>query len=79
MLKAVGFVFAPIPSSPGAAFFRGALGGPAETIHKPMVYHQYVAARTIKMILYNFINDSAAAGGFRQNRIPTRMNAARAM
>ena len=53
MLKAVGFVFAPIPSSPGAAFFRGALGGPAETIHKPMVYHQYVAARTIKMILYN--------------------------
>ena len=77
MLKAVGFVFAPIPSSPGAAFFRGALGGTA--VLKPMVYQQYVAARTIKMILYNFINDSAAAGGFRQNRIPTRMNAARAM
>ena len=30
MLKMAGFLFAPIPSSPGAAFFHGALGAPAE-------------------------------------------------
>ena len=30
MLRTVGLLFAPIPSSPGAAFFRGALGAPAE-------------------------------------------------
>ena len=30
MLKTAGFLFAPIPSSLGAAFFHGALGAPAE-------------------------------------------------